>query len=87
MTAFTLIYFDLRVRTEGFDIALLTMDAASSAADAENLPVPASQAHEPFMTWPEIGSFAILTIGGFALYTLLVSIIFGGTLLLASLFG
>jgi hypothetical protein len=30
LTAFTLIYFDLRVRTEGFDIAVLTMETSGS---------------------------------------------------------
>jgi hypothetical protein len=86
MTAFTLIYFDLRVRTEGFDIALLTMDPSAAALGAENLPAPASQPNERLVTGPELGNFAILTLAGIGLYVFFAAFLMGGMLFLSSLF-
>lgn len=86
MTAFTLIYFDLRVRTEGFDIALLTMDPSAAALGAENLPAPASQPNERLVTGPELGNFAILTLAGVGLYVFFAAFLMGGMLFLSSLF-
>lgn len=77
MAAFTLIYFDLRVRTEGFDLALLTLEASGSTALSETMAAPVSQANERLITGPEIGSFAILTIAAYALYIFLFSFIMG----------
>lgn len=84
MTAFTLIYFDLRVRTEGLDIALLTM-AASQTTGAENvLQVPVPPSYERLVTGPDLGNFAILTLGVMGLYILLVSFIMGSVFFLGS---
>jgi hypothetical protein len=85
MAAFTLIYFDLRVRTEGFDLALLTMEVSGSTDLAETLAAPVSQDSERLITGPELGYFAILTIAGAALYTLLISFVMGGVYLFSSL--
>jgi hypothetical protein len=85
MAAFTLIYFDLRVRTEGFDLALLTMEASGSTDLAETMAAPVSQGNERLITGPELGYFAILTIAGAALYTLFISFIMGGVYLFTSL--
>ena len=86
MAAFTLIYFDLRVRTEGFDIALLTMDAAQpvDAANVSQVPVP--QSNERLITGPELGNFAILTLGAIGLYVLFFSLITAAAFFLTSLF-
>jgi hypothetical protein len=81
MTAFTLIYFDLRVRTEGFDLALL---ASGDADQALTAPVP--QAKESLVTGTDLGNFAILTLGALGLYIFLFSFIFGGIFFLQSLF-
>lgn len=86
MTAFTLIYFDLRVRTEGFDIALLTMDPSAAAPGAENLPAPAPQPSERLITGPELGNFAILTLAGVGLYIFFFAFLMGGVFVLTSLF-
>jgi hypothetical protein len=86
MSAFTLIYFDLRVRTEGFDLALLTMEASGSTDLAETMPTPLSQGNEQLLTGPEIGNFAILTLAGAGLYILFVSLITGGMLFFTSIF-
>lgn len=81
MTAFTLIYFDLRVRTEGFDLALLTTGDASQALAA---PIP--QSKETLITGADLGNFAILTLAAFGLYIFLFSFIFGGIFFLGTLF-
>ena len=46
MAAFTLIYFDLRVRTEGFDIALLTREATGETDALICVAMGAGQAME-----------------------------------------
>ena len=89
MAAFTLIYFDLRVRTEGFDLALLTMEASGSTDLAETMAAPIPQTRERIITGSEIGSFAILTFAGAGLcivfYIFLVSFIMGSAYLFSSL--
>jgi len=89
MTAFTLIYFDLRVRTEGFDLALLTREATNETGESDLTDVasiPAPPTSEKFITGPDLGNFAILTIAGFALYIFFVSFLMGGIYFLSSLF-
>lgn len=85
MTAFTVIYFDLRVRTEGFDIALLTMEAAGSTDLSEVTAVPVPQTNERLITGPDLGNFAILTLVGAGLYILFISLITGGVFFFTSL--
>ena len=86
MAAFTLIYFDLRVRTEGFDIALLTMNPAESTAAADISQVPVPQSNERLITGPELGNFAILTLGALGLYILFFSVIMAVAFFFTSLF-
>ncbi len=86
MTAFTLIYFDLRVRTEGFDIAFLTMETSSSTDLSQAGTVPAPQVNERFMTWTEVGNFVILTLAGVGLYFLVISLIAAIAFILMSAF-
>lgn len=87
MTAFTLIYFDLRVRTEGFDIAFLTMEASGSTDLSEAMTVSVPQVNERFMTWTEVGNFIILTLAGVGLYFLFASFIVAIMFFLFSLMG
>jgi hypothetical protein len=86
MTAFTLIYFDLRVRTEGFDIALLTMNAAEPVDAANISQVPVPQSNERLITGPELGNFAILTFGALGVYILFFSVIMAIAFFFTSLF-
>jgi hypothetical protein len=86
MTAFTLIYFDLRVRTEGFDIALLTMNDSEPMDAARISEVPVPQSNERLITSPELGNFAILTLGAFGLCTLAYSALFAAAFFFSSLF-
>jgi hypothetical protein len=84
MTAFTLIYFDLRVRTEGFDLALLTLEASGvkDVSDVTTVPVPA--VNEQLITGAEIGNFAILTLAGIGITIFFLSLLMGSTLFFGS---
>ena len=81
LTAITLLYFDLRVRFEGFDLALL----ANSLSDAPtSLDAVTAQAPEPeqghLVTRGEFGSFILLSfVGGVVLFVLpaLVQALYG----------
>ena len=81
MTAFTLVYFDLRVRTEGFDLALLTSSDSEQALSA-----PVEQAKESLVTGSDLGNFAILTLGAVGLYIFLFAFLYGGIFFIATLF-
>ncbi|MEW5938897.1 MAG: hypothetical protein AB1750_04490 [Chloroflexota bacterium] len=88
LTAHALVYFDLRVRTEGFDLALLSMQTSGAAPDMEairNLPVQAPS--EKVLEWTDVGNFVILTLALVGLYCLLVSLITIGLLSIGSLLG
>ena len=85
MTAFTLIYFDLRVRTEGFDLALLTMNESELADASQALAAPLSQPNERFMTGADLGNFAILTLLAAGAYILFFTFIAGSVFFLGSL--
>ena len=86
MAAFTLIYFDLRVRTEGFDIALLTVDASDQANIDQVMAAPAAVTNERLIAGSDLGNFAILTLGAAGIYIFFISIIMGSVFLLPSLF-
>jgi hypothetical protein len=85
MAAITLIYFDLRVRTEGFDLALLTLEASGSTDLAETMTAPVPLENERLITGPELGSFAIISLAGAGLYIFFVSFVAGGMYLFTSL--
>lgn len=85
-TCATLAYFDLRVRQEGFDLALMANQGGEAPVSALEL---ASQAPAippgPLITWPELGNFALVSfitagiyivIAGF--FMALTMIIMGG---------
>jgi hypothetical protein len=86
MTAFTLIYFDLRVRTEGFDIALLTMNDSEPMDASRVSQVPVPQSNERQITSPELGNFAILTLGAFGSCILFYSVIMAAAIFFSSMF-
>ena len=75
LIAFTLLYFDLRVRTEGLDLAMLTQDAAAGAEA-----VVAGQAPEPerggLVTGRDLGNFFLLSLGLGGIYAVLIGAIF-----------
>jgi len=82
MTAVTLIYFDLRVRTEGFDLTLIATGDANQALTA--LP---TQENERLITGADMGNFAILTLAAVGLYILFVAFAAMGIFLIGALSG
>ncbi|HSB01845.1 MAG TPA: hypothetical protein VLE49_14435 [Anaerolineales bacterium] len=85
LTAITLVYFDLRVRTEGFDLAILTIETSGSTdlSQAMTAPIPAD---ERLVTWAEMGNFAILTLAGAGIYIFFISLVMASILSAGSLF-
>jgi hypothetical protein len=74
LTAITLAYFDLRVRTEGFDLALLSLAATSGSGIEATAEVPVMHERKSLITWPDIGHFALLSIAFIALYAIFIAI-------------
>ena len=63
LTCLTLMYFDLRVRTEGFDMALLASSAADEHVDLDAVTAQAPPQNTlPFLSWNDVGQFILLTI-------------------------
>ena len=86
LTAITLLYVDLRVRTEGFDLLWRTEDTLRSGAlPSDLLPQAPAPAGEVLVTWKEVGYCAILSVGlmallwvlYMALYVVLMILFFG----------
>jgi hypothetical protein len=72
----TLLYFDLRVRTEGLDLAMLTqaapaLAAPSAAAEAATTQAPPAE-HGGLITLRELGYFFLISLVFFVLYAVLV---------------
>lgn len=86
MTAFTLIYFDLRVRTEGFDLTLLTVDATDQSGLDQAMNTSHLTNNERLISGTDLGNFAILTLIVGGLYIFLVAFIMGGAMFLPTLF-
>jgi hypothetical protein len=81
MTAITLLYFDLRIRTEGFDMDVLV---ASVTTDDDSQANPTDLvAHAPppqrgnWVTGAELGYFVLIEIGAVALYFVVVVVVLG----------
>ena len=69
----TLIYFDLRIRTEGFDLAIATLEAREGEEiDVASLPIPPS--NQRWLTWEEISKFAIISLVIWGLVALIVGV-------------
>ena len=87
LTAITLMYFDLRIRTEGFDLTLLSTNVSSETqVEVTDITAQAPRADRGnLITLNEMGYFALVSIGVFLLYLLFASI-FGalGLLLLGA---
>jgi hypothetical protein len=75
LTGMALLYFDLRVRTEGLDLALLTKSTADGQTAVEDM---AAQAPPPeqgnLITMTEVGYFSLITIGVITIFAILVMI-------------
>ncbi|MCB8942851.1 MAG: hypothetical protein H6658_03640 [Ardenticatenaceae bacterium] len=88
LTCVTLLYFDLRVRTEGFDLALLTAQVEDVDVDVDKL---TSETSTPTAQWSpsgtELGYFSMITIGVFVIGAGLVGILSLLGLAVGSAFG
>jgi hypothetical protein len=75
----TLLYFDLRVRTEGFDLALQTAGDDRSQEKVEVTDItaqaPRSELTKFSITWREVGYFALISLIGVGLYIILVVVL------------
>jgi hypothetical protein len=88
LTCITLLYFDLRVRTEGFDLALLAAATGASQEDADNLTARVTDSPGEFaITITEVGYFALISVAFVLLALALFVILFGLGMLGAFLTG
>jgi hypothetical protein len=67
-------YFDLRVRLEGFDLAMMANQAGETPLPAIEVAgqAPSDSSKTTLVTAPEMGNFAILSLIGVALYLIMV---------------
>ena len=75
-----LMYFDLRVRTEGFDLALQAEEATSDemGVDIEAVLAEApAPARSGLITWTEIGQFSAVSLAGLVLAVALYAVLAG----------
>jgi hypothetical protein len=86
LTAMTLVYFDLRVRSEGLDLALQAAAASGVETDIITLAETSPQPSGSLMTGTDVGNLALLSLAGVAVITILFGIIFGLTMATMSSF-
>ncbi len=81
LSALTVVYFDLRARSEGLDLVMQTANVTSlEPNEVVSLPevsrlINAPKIQTPFITGRDIGYFSLITIAVIALYVLLVSVL------------
>jgi hypothetical protein len=84
LTAMTLVYFDLRVRSEGLDLAL---QAASDSGAETNIVAIAETSPTPtgdFITSQDALNFFGLSLAGIAVYFVIIAILLGLSMLLVA---
>ena len=83
LSALTVVYFDLRARSEGLDLVMQTANINNTGnSEAISLPevsrvINAPKIQPPFITGKDIGYLALITVAVIALYVLFVSIVAG----------
>ncbi len=85
LTAVTVVYFDLRTRSEGLDLALQTSGIPAEGSGAAFLPEITAAPQTSLITWTEVGYFVLLTLGFVAIYILLVTVLAGAFLAISPL--
>jgi len=76
LTVMTVVYFDLRARSEGLDLAIQMTGAETDSDNGQvNLPEISNQSSIPLLTGLDIGRFAILSLGAVAFYFLIVIVL------------
>ncbi len=72
LSAVTLVYFDLRVRTEGFDLALQADSSPELLIDVDHLPLPPTNTNEKLFSSNVMTNAFLLTLLGVGIYLLIV---------------
>lgn len=76
LTMMTVVYFDLRARREGLDLALQLAPVTEGEIPRMNLPQIASNSSTPLLTSTDIGRFAILSLIGLVIFVFYFFFIF-----------
>jgi hypothetical protein len=82
LTAMTVVYFDLRVRSEGLDLALQAAAASGAETNIVALAETSPQPTGSLMTGTDVGQFILLSLAGVAIYVTFMAILVGLTLAL-----
>ena len=70
-------YFDLRIRTEGFDLTVLTQSMSDEQTDVSEVTTEVPRPEKGnLVTMTEMGYFALIEVGAVILYIILVVILF-----------
>jgi hypothetical protein len=77
LTIMTVVYFDLRARSEGLDLALQISAGAENETDVVQLPEISTKSQMPFFTMIDAGRFSLLSLAGVAVYFFVVSLVAG----------
>lgn len=76
LTAITLMYFDLRIRTEGFDLTILTHSVSDEETDVSEVTAQAPQPEKGnLVTMAEMGYFILIELGAVVIYFIMVAIL------------
>ena len=76
LTMMTVVYFDLRARSEGLDLALQISSAYDTDKDVISLPDISDKAPKPLFEGIDVGRFALLSLVGIAFYALIFAALF-----------
>jgi hypothetical protein len=76
LTVMTVVYFDLRARSEGLDLAMQMSSDTGFENEVINLPEISNKSSMPLITGMDIGRFALLSLAGIAVYALIFSLLF-----------
>ena len=76
LTIMTVVYFDLRARSEGLDLALQISSASDTDTDVISLPDISNKEPIPLFEGIDVGRFALLSLAGIALYALIIAVFF-----------
>jgi len=76
LTAMTVVYFDLRTRSEGLDLAMQLPSADETAGEAISLPEISTKSTTSFLVGIDIGRFALLSLIGIVLFVLVYVFMF-----------
>lgn len=83
----TLLYFDLRVRQEGLDLALQTGGQEKSLSLSEMIAQSPTAPQTSILTWPEAGYIVGIGVAIFVVYIALVAVIVASGLMASGLLG